>query len=169
MTLSGAHQDQFILREFIQREIETINAYVLMLDKASEESLKRLIAHAILEEKEHVAEGMQLLGRIDAMQGRALAEDHLPHLADDGPGARALAEIEAEGGAAGRVANAAVPSAPSNATESTTQSTPSRPASPAGGEFDPTLDAPDAPPRRRASDATTGFTVGSLRGKPQED
>lgn len=169
MTLSGAHQDQFILREFIQREIETINAYVLMLDKAGDQSLRRLIAHAILEEKEHVAEGMQLLGRIDAMQGRALAEDHLPHLADDGPGARALAEIEADGGTAAQVASPSVPDASSSAAVTGMNPAPARPASPAGGEFDPALDTPDAAPRRRAGDATTGFTVGSLRGKPQED
>lgn len=168
MTLHRDQQDQFVLREFIQREIETINAYMVMLDKVESEPLKRLLAHAILEEKEHVAEGMQLLGRLDAMQGRALAEDHTPHLADDGPGARALADLvpyraeEAGDSVAARADSSA-------AGASAEPPGAARIPSPAGGEFDAGIDAPDAVKSRRAGDAFRDFTVGSLRGKGQDE
>lgn len=85
--------DQQLLREILMREIETIHRYQDMLSRAKDGDLQRFIAHALLEEKEHVAEAMQILRRLDPMQSRALDEDHSAHFRPGGPGDAALKEI----------------------------------------------------------------------------
>jgi hypothetical protein len=87
------HDDQTIVREFIQRELETISTYQKMILAATDPEVRRMLAHAMSEEKEHVAEGMQLLARLDAPQAVALREDHSPHFAVGGKGDVALIEF----------------------------------------------------------------------------
>lgn len=82
-----------ILRLVVMREIATLNEYEDLLAAAGDDDVRRFLAHAIQEEKEHVAEAMQLLRGLDAQQDRAMAEDHSAHYGQDGPGARALAMI----------------------------------------------------------------------------
>jgi rubrerythrin len=93
--------DQQILREILMREIETIHRYQEMLERAGTGNLQRFLAHAILEEKEHVAEALQILREVDPMQRKALDEDHSEHFRADGPGARALAVLRGEASADG--------------------------------------------------------------------
>lgn len=90
--------DAVVVREFIQRELETINAYHAMILRASDVAVRRMLAHAMDEEKEHVAEGLALLGRLDAQQAAVLATDHTPHFADGGKGDLSLRGFEAARG-----------------------------------------------------------------------
>ncbi len=85
--------DQQLLREILMREIETIHRYQEMLQRAADDDLQRFLAHALQEEKEHVAEAIQILRRLDPMQARALDEDHSDHFRAGGPGDRALSEL----------------------------------------------------------------------------
>ena len=85
--------DQQILREILIREIETIHRYQEMLERAGDGDLQRFLAHALHEEKEHVAEALQILRRLDPMQARALDEDHSAHFREGGPGDAALREL----------------------------------------------------------------------------
>jgi rubrerythrin len=125
--------DQQILREILLREIETIHRYQDMLERAGTGDLQRFLAHAILEEKEHVAEALQILRQVDPMQRKALDEDHSEHFRADGSGARALAILR--GQAPVDDAAAPLPAASDG------------PASPAAASTDPLL----------------ALTVGSLR------
>jgi hypothetical protein len=89
----GVTADQQILREIMIREIETIHRYQDMLERAGHADLQRFLAHAIYEEKEHVAEALQILRAIDPMQDAALSEDHGAHFRAGGAGDRALKAI----------------------------------------------------------------------------
>lgn len=131
--------DTIVVREFIQRELETINAYQAMLARTETPEVRRMLAHAMEEEKEHVAEGMALLARLDAVQAAALTIDHSPHFAEGGKGDLALRAFESGS------------SAPS-----------SEPATRADAPAHPT--APSAAPMPRGFDAAS-LTVGSLRGR----
>jgi len=88
--------DQQLLREILMREIDTIHRYQEMLKNAKCDDLQRFLAHAIVEEKEHVAEALQILRDIDPGQRDALEKDHSEHFRADGPGERALAQIRGE-------------------------------------------------------------------------
>jgi hypothetical protein len=148
--LSDIDRDLHVVRQFLQREIETINAYQRMLVDVSSEDVKRMLAHAIYEEKEHVAEGMQLLRRLDPMQDQAMNEDHSDHFAEEGPGARALAALGA---------NAAleknVPSKQPAAGEVTARAVASPPGSPRAATTGRAYDVAEL----------SRPTIGSLRGK----
>ncbi len=89
----GVTADQQLLREIMIREIETIHRYQDMLERAGSDDLQRFLAHAIYEEKEHVAEALQILRALDPMQDAALNEDHSAHFRPGGPGERALQAI----------------------------------------------------------------------------
>lgn len=61
-------EDIVVLREILQRELETINAYEKMLERVSDPSLKHIIEHVTDEEREHVAEMYQLIMERDPKQ-----------------------------------------------------------------------------------------------------
>ena len=61
-------EDIVVLREILQRELETINAYEKMLERVSDPSLKLIIEHVTDEEREHVAEMYQLIMARDPKQ-----------------------------------------------------------------------------------------------------
>lgn len=141
--------DTIVVREFIQRELETINAYQSMLARTENPEVRRMLAHAMEEEKEHVAEGLALLARLDAVQAAALATDHSAHFAPGGKGDLALLAFE-------RGAAAAPREEPPRGGESAVDGgTAARGESTAHG---------DAPSRPSGFDAA-GLTVGSLRGR----
>lgn len=61
-------QDVILLREILARELETINYYQSLLERARTNDVVEFISHIIDEEKEHVAEAMELINRIDPKQ-----------------------------------------------------------------------------------------------------
>ena len=66
-------EDLVVLREILQRELETINAYEKMIDRVSDPALKQIIEHVTDEEREHVAEMYQLImARDEKQQARSL-------------------------------------------------------------------------------------------------
>jgi len=85
--------DERILRDVMIRELETIQEYDRMIEQAENADVRRFLAHAVYEEKEHVAEAMQLLGQLDPMQREAIEEDHSAHFRAGGPGDVALQRI----------------------------------------------------------------------------
>ena len=70
-------EDLVVLREILQRELETINAYERMLTRISDPSLRQIIEHVTDEEREHVSEMYELIlerderQRARALEGRA--------------------------------------------------------------------------------------------------
>ena len=54
-------EDLVVLREILQRELETINAYEKMLERVSDPALREIIDHVTDEEREHVSEMYQLI------------------------------------------------------------------------------------------------------------
>lgn len=61
-------EDLIVLREILQRELETINAYERMLARVSDPHLREIIDHVTDEEREHVSEMYQLIMERDPKQ-----------------------------------------------------------------------------------------------------
>lgn len=70
--------DRALLRKFIARELETINEYERFATLASSPEIKRFFEHVADEEREHVAEGMHELTRLDPRQ-RTSVDYHEAH------------------------------------------------------------------------------------------
>jgi len=60
--------DLVLLREILARELETINVYQSLLAQANSADVNEFISHIMDEEKEHVAEAMELINQIDPRQ-----------------------------------------------------------------------------------------------------
>jgi hypothetical protein len=74
-------EDLRVLREILQRELETINAYERMLERVSDPALRQIIEHVTDEEREHVSEMYDLIVERDAAQA-ARAEKSRAQLID---------------------------------------------------------------------------------------
>lgn len=61
-------EDLVVLREILQRELETINAYERMLERITDASLRQIIEHVTDEEREHVSEMYELIMERDPRQ-----------------------------------------------------------------------------------------------------
>jgi len=61
-------EDLLVLREILQRELETINAYERMLERVEDPSLRQVIEHVTDEEREHVSEMYYLIMERDPRQ-----------------------------------------------------------------------------------------------------
>lgn len=61
-------EDLLVLREILQRELETINAYERMLSRIGDPALRKIIEHVTDEEREHVSEMYQLIMERDTVQ-----------------------------------------------------------------------------------------------------
>lgn len=61
-------EDLLVLREILQRELETINAYERMLERIGDPALRQIIEHVTDEEREHVSEMYQLIMERDSQQ-----------------------------------------------------------------------------------------------------
>lgn len=70
-------QDLFVVREILIREVETINTYQAMLERSQRPEVKDFINHIVQEEKEHVAEALELIKSLDPEQARLLATGHV--------------------------------------------------------------------------------------------
>ena len=74
--------DLMLVRDVLARELETINNYLRLLRSARSERVRTFLAHITDEEKEHVAEALEIIKELDPIQA-ALLEDG-PHAAQTG-------------------------------------------------------------------------------------
>jgi hypothetical protein len=75
--MNETEEDLMLVRNILAREIETINTYQRLLSSAQTEEVKTFLLHITEEEKEHVAEAMELIMRFDQSQAALLgAADH---------------------------------------------------------------------------------------------
>ncbi len=66
-------EEIIILRDILVREIETINVYQRMAAETNSPDVAGFLRHIIEEEKEHVAEALELIKRYDPSQAGLLA------------------------------------------------------------------------------------------------
>lgn len=66
--MNEEQEDVQVLRDILARELETINSYQNLLSRTLSPEVATFIEHIIDEEKEHVAESMTLINRIDERQ-----------------------------------------------------------------------------------------------------
>lgn len=79
--LDARTRDLLVLRATLARELDTINAYERAMHEAGSPEVRRLLAHLRDEEKEHVAECMEYIRRLDEVQDRFFGRDVEAHLA----------------------------------------------------------------------------------------
>jgi len=63
------------LREDLIGELEAINQYQDHIDETDNEEVKYLLTHIMIEEKEHVAEIVKLLRKLDSDQDKKFQEE----------------------------------------------------------------------------------------------
>ena len=63
------------LREDLIGEFEAINQYQEHIDETDNEEVKHLLTHIMIEEKEHVAEIVKLLRKLDSDQDKKFQEE----------------------------------------------------------------------------------------------
>lgn len=74
--MRGMATEQELVRQVLARELETINSYEQAARQAESELVRSFLLHLAEEEKEHVAEAMELLQRLDpAQRGHAARVD----------------------------------------------------------------------------------------------
>jgi rubrerythrin len=71
--MDGKTGDLMLLRDILAREISTINNYQSLLSQASTSEVATFISHILEEEKEHVAEALELIKELDPNQAAMLA------------------------------------------------------------------------------------------------
>jgi len=74
-------QDVILLRDILARELETINNYQNLLAQSRRPEIRAFIAHIIEEEKEHVAESIELIKELDPNQAALFKDSN--HWKDD--------------------------------------------------------------------------------------
>jgi len=70
--MNDTEEDLMLVRDILAREIETINTYQRLLNKAQTEEVKTFLRHITEEEKEHVAEALELIKQFDQSQAALL-------------------------------------------------------------------------------------------------
>ncbi|HYP26867.1 MAG TPA: hypothetical protein VE262_09125 [Blastocatellia bacterium] len=68
--------DLMLLRDILAREVNTINNYQSLLPQATTSEVATFISHILEEEKEHVAEALNLIKEMDPNQAALLARDN---------------------------------------------------------------------------------------------
>lgn len=74
--MDGEHEALAALRRDLCLELEAVNIYTEHYDKIQNEQIRALLAHIIEEEKEHVAEFMEMVNHFDEVQADEFAEPH---------------------------------------------------------------------------------------------
>jgi hypothetical protein len=72
----GSANEVVLVRDVLMREIETINTYQAIMDRSSTPEVKEFLNHVIDEEKEHVAEALEIIKRLDPVQASLLEANH---------------------------------------------------------------------------------------------
>lgn len=85
--------DLMLVRDVLARELETINSYLRLLRSAKSERVRTFLAHVTDEEKEHVAEALEIIKELDPVQAALI--DHNPHTEHPGnpPSAASLPQV----------------------------------------------------------------------------
>jgi len=78
-------KDAAILRDVLARECDTVNHYESLAAKAEDRSVRELMLHLALEEKEHIAECARLLAHLDADYAEMLKKPLSHALGDHAP------------------------------------------------------------------------------------
>jgi rubrerythrin len=68
-------EEIIVIRDILIREIETINVYQRMAANTKSPDVAGFLHHIIEEEKEHVAEALELIKRYDPSQAQLLASE----------------------------------------------------------------------------------------------
>ena len=64
--------DLMLVRDVLARELETINSYLRLLRSARSERVRAFLAHVTDEEKEHVAEALEIIKELDPVKAALL-------------------------------------------------------------------------------------------------
>jgi len=75
--MSVDHEALAALRKDIILELDAVNIYTEHYDRIENEEVRALLAHIIEEEKEHVAEFMEMVNRFDEVQAGEFSEEHV--------------------------------------------------------------------------------------------
>ncbi len=78
-------EDAARVRAVLSRELETISHYETMARAAAAPEVRDFLLHLAAEEKEHVAEAVAVLGRLDAVQAGHLARPPTPEHFENPP------------------------------------------------------------------------------------
>lgn len=72
------HEDLVLVRDIMARELETVNTYFALMQRARNEKIRSFIEHVMNEEKEHISESLHLLREFDSVQALTLDTRHAP-------------------------------------------------------------------------------------------
>lgn len=81
--MDETEDDLLLVRDVLARELETINSYLRLLRSAKSERVRAFLAHVTDEEKEHVAEALEIIKELDPVQAALLERG--PHAAPPPP------------------------------------------------------------------------------------
>lgn len=70
--MDETEDDLILVRDVLARELETINSYLKLLRSAKSERVRTFLAHITDEEKEHVAEALEIIKDLDPVQAALL-------------------------------------------------------------------------------------------------
>jgi rubrerythrin len=70
--MDANEMDLTLVRDILTREVETINFYQRLMYQAQSNDVKDFLKHIIEEEKEHVAEALELIKEYDPAQAALL-------------------------------------------------------------------------------------------------
>jgi rubrerythrin len=70
--MDETEDDLLLVRDVLARELETINSYLKLLRSAKSERVRAFLAHVTDEEKEHVAEALEIIKELDPVQAALL-------------------------------------------------------------------------------------------------
>jgi len=77
--MDETEDDLLLVRDVLARELETINSYLRLLRSAKSERVRAFLTHVTDEEKEHVAEALEIIKALDPVQAALLERG--PHAA----------------------------------------------------------------------------------------
>lgn len=70
--MDETEDDLMLVRDVLARELETINSYLRLLRSARSPRVRAFLTHVTDEEKEHVAEALEIIKELDPVQAALL-------------------------------------------------------------------------------------------------
>lgn len=89
--------DLMILRDVLARELQTINTYQSQAAQATRPEVKNFLQHILEEEKEHVAEAIEMIKELDTNQAKLMDRgSHWRPVSDEAekPAAQIASQVE---------------------------------------------------------------------------
>lgn len=88
--MDETEEDLLLVRDVLARELETINSYLRLLRSAKSERVRAFLAHITDEEKEHVAEALEIIKDLDPVQAAIIDRGaHAEHPTRPAPSSQA--------------------------------------------------------------------------------